>query len=98
MGSTYTKSIRTVQRVWAAVTRTPCASVRELACASGLTYGHTSGILRLLRDAGYIDFAPASARARTIVVPFIVAAPTVAESDYEGADTAPTIEPYYIRA
>lgn len=69
---TYTRSVRTVQRVWAAVTHTPGASVREIAAASGLTYGHTSGILRLLRDAGYIDFAPASARARTIIVPFYV--------------------------
>jgi predicted transcriptional regulator len=66
-------SVGTLRRVWAAVTHTPCASVRELATRLDMAHGHVSRALRLLRDAGYIAFADRACRARTVIVPFVVA-------------------------
>jgi SOS-response transcriptional repressor LexA len=60
-----------IRRVWAQVTRTPQASVREMVDAMGLR--STSGVgisLRILREAGYIDYKPGRSRARRVVVPF----------------------------
>lgn len=63
------------RRVWAAVTRTPRASTKELAVAVGSpasSYGTVAAALRILRDAGYISFADGARRARKIVIPFVV--------------------------
>jgi len=62
---------RVIRAVWREATRTPCASVRELAAASGCSFGIVGGCLRFLRDAGYIAFESRSERARRIVVPFV---------------------------
>lgn len=65
-------SERTVRRVWALVSREPQITTRTLARRLG--YGSTAGMsvaLRVLKDAGYIDFPPDTERARTILVPFI---------------------------
>lgn len=59
-----------IRRVWQGVTSMPRASKRELADAIGLSWSATSGALRLLRDAGYIDFTRNSVRAITIIIPF----------------------------
>lgn len=62
-------TMRNVRRVWAAATRTPRASKRELAARLDLSYGAVTGALRFLRDAGYIDFPPGGCRAITVLVP-----------------------------
>ena len=65
-------SERTVRRVWAIVSREPQITTRRL--AQQLGYGSTAGMsvaLRILRDAGYIDFEAKTERARTILIPFI---------------------------
>lgn len=59
-----------IRVVWDAVTRTPQASVREIGERIGLSFGCVATALRFLNDAGYVVFAPGSARARTIIVPF----------------------------
>lgn len=61
-----------IRAVWAAVTIRPTTSVRELADALGMPRVNVGASLRLLRDAGYIQFASHSQRARTIVIPFII--------------------------
>jgi DNA-binding transcriptional ArsR family regulator len=61
-----------MRRVWAAVTRTPCATVRQLGAQIGMPYGSVSVALRLLRDAGYVHFEDRAGRARTVIVPFVV--------------------------
>lgn len=60
------------RRVWAAVTRRPTATVRELADDAGLPFGTVGAALRMLRDAGYIEFDPCTGRARRVLVPFII--------------------------
>lgn len=67
-----TVSLITARRVWASVTHTPCASVRELARRLDMAYSQVSKALRLLRAAGYIAFADRTCRARTVLVPFVV--------------------------
>jgi predicted transcriptional regulator len=54
--------------VWRVVTRTPQATTREIGAAIGLGHSGVSAALRMLRDAGYIDFAPRAARARTVLI------------------------------
>jgi DNA-binding transcriptional ArsR family regulator len=61
-----------VRRVWAAVSATPHASRRELMARLDMSYGAISAALDALEDAGYIETVPGAARARRIVVPFIV--------------------------
>jgi predicted transcriptional regulator len=68
-------SAQFVRKVWAAVTRTPRASVKELAVAVGApesSFGNVSAALRMLRDAGYIAFNNHAKLARRILVPFVV--------------------------
>jgi DNA-binding MarR family transcriptional regulator len=57
-----------VRAVWAAVTRRPQASIRELAIETGIAYSRAGDALRILRDAGYIAHCPGTARARVVVV------------------------------
>lgn len=64
-------TVARIRDVWAAVSQSPNATVRELADAVGMPYVIVSASLRLLRDAGYIQFEPRAERARTIVIPFI---------------------------
>lgn len=59
-----------VRRVWRAVTKQPQATTRELGDAINLSPSGVRAALRMLRDAGYIDFAPRSAGARTILMGF----------------------------
>ncbi len=54
--------------VWRLVTKTPQATTRAIGEAVGLGCGSVSAALRMLRDAGYIDFAHKSRGARTIVI------------------------------
>ena len=65
-------SARNVRRVWAQVSQTPHASQRELARALSLSHGAISSALRLLKDAGYIQFPKCASRAVEVLVPFIV--------------------------
>lgn len=64
-------SLARVRRVWAAVSETPNATVRELGATLDLSPVAVGAALQVLRMAGYIDFAPRSGRARTIIVPFV---------------------------
>jgi DNA-binding transcriptional MocR family regulator len=57
-----------VRRVWAAVTRTPNASLRELADSLGAQFGNVSRAIKVLRDAGYITIE--GERARRVLIPF----------------------------
>lgn len=58
------------RRVWAAVSRQPQATVRELAAMSGLKSQGTVRLhLRFLRAAGYIEFQDGAERARRIILP-----------------------------
>lgn len=61
-----------IRRVWAAVTQQPCATVRELARVAQLDYRGVACAIRVLHDAGYIDAPPKLARARRVLVPFVV--------------------------
>lgn len=61
-----------IRRVWAAVTRTPQASVRELAGELEMGFGTVATALRFLRDCGYIRHQHRACRARTIVIPFVL--------------------------
>jgi predicted transcriptional regulator len=63
---------RRIRQVWAAVTRNPRASKRELSEELGLSFGAIGGALRFLKDAGYIEFPKGACRAITVVVPFYV--------------------------
>lgn len=54
--------------VWRAVTRTPQATTREIGAVVGLGHSGVSAALRMLKDAGYIDFAHKSRGARTILI------------------------------
>jgi DNA-binding MarR family transcriptional regulator len=67
----YQLSFRAVRRVWAAVSMTPQATLRELMPVTGLAQGTIGMALRHLQSLGYIDFDPRVARARTVLVPFI---------------------------
>lgn len=62
--------LRDMRTVWAAVTRTPTATLTELRAVTGLSLTTIGRALHALRFAGYIDFDPYRSRARTIVVPF----------------------------
>ena len=64
----------TTRRVWAALTRDPQASYRELAEQVGVQSKYTvrCAVIRL-RDIGYIEFAPGRERARRVLVPFVEA-------------------------
>jgi predicted transcriptional regulator len=57
--------------VWTEVSKTPCASVRELATRSGVGYSQVAAILRYLRDLGYIVFDDRTERGRRVRVPFV---------------------------
>lgn len=59
-----------IRKVWAAVTRQPRASVRELAEELGSSFSAVSASIRFLTDAGYIEHERGACRARRIVVPF----------------------------
>ncbi len=65
------RSTTRIRAVWAAVTRQPNASVRELAAELRIGYGRVAESLRALAAFGYIEIAPGRTRARRIVVPFV---------------------------
>lgn len=64
------------RRVWAAVTKYPQATLDELGAIVGYTKSRVWQILEDLRSAGYIDFAPRTKGARTILLPFAAIEPT----------------------
>lgn len=64
-------SPHSVRRVWAAVTKHPQMTLRELSDETGLAFGPVGAALRMLRAAGYIDFEP-NRTGRTIIVPFVI--------------------------
>lgn len=77
MGARYgsAPSLAFIRRVWAAVSRQPGASAKELALAIGApesSYGTVAASLRVLRDAGYVAFNDREGRARRVIVPFLV--------------------------
>lgn len=68
-------SDRLLRRVWATVTRDPQIRVRTLAEQLGYrSWSDVSVALRVLRDAGYIDFESgmSGCGARTVIIPFVV--------------------------
>lgn len=62
-------NLRKIQTVWSAVTRDPRATQRELASRCGISLGSARTALRILRLAGYIDYADNARRSRRIIVP-----------------------------
>lgn len=60
-----------IRRVWAAVSAAPQSTLRELASTLGMHFSGVGAALRLLKDAGYIDFPKGTDHARTILIPFI---------------------------
>ncbi len=65
-------STHNIRRVWALISIQPQLPLRALAAQLGLPYSSIGAALRLLKDAGYIDFPKKSERARTVLVPFVV--------------------------
>ena len=61
----------TIRRVWAAISREPQATCRELSEYLNLSSGCVAAALRELRYAGYIRFRKYHT-GRTILVPFVV--------------------------
>lgn len=57
------------RRVWRAVTRRPCAPLRELGDAVGMSPSVVLRHLRALRDLGYIAFEDGRQQARHVLVP-----------------------------
>jgi DNA-binding MarR family transcriptional regulator len=63
-------SLRMLRNVWAAVSRTPRASVRELAQVAGCSQSVAAAALRALVLAGYVTHAGSgTGRSRHVVVP-----------------------------
>lgn len=61
---------RNARRVWAAITRNPRASNRELAAQLNLGYSTVAKALNRLRSEGHIAFEHGDCRAVTIIIPF----------------------------
>ena len=61
-----------VRRTWAAVSATPCASVRQLARRIRASWSSVNVALHILRDAGYVTFEDRAHRSRRVLVPFAV--------------------------
>lgn len=61
--------LRTQRRVWAALTRRPCALDAELAAELHLSRSTISRALQALRDIGYIQFERNAVAAREVIVP-----------------------------
>lgn len=64
----------TARRVWAQISRTPTASVSELAAACGLGRATAQQAIDHLVDLGYVERQPRGGRARRVLVPFCVLA------------------------
>lgn len=56
------------RRVWAAVTRRPCATLRELGAEVGMAPSVVLRHLRALRGLGYVEFEDGRQQGRRIVV------------------------------
>ena len=65
-------TVRDIRRIWAAVSVTPQATIRELGRQLDVPHSRVAASLRLLKDAGYIDFPKGAERARAVIVPFVV--------------------------
>lgn len=63
-------SDRLIRHVWAAVTRTPQASCRELGASLGIGFGTVAAAIRFLHDCGYVETEYGQSRGRRVVVPF----------------------------
>ena len=61
-----------VRSTWAAVSATPCASVRQLARRIRASESSVNRALHILRDAGYVTFEDRARRSRRVLVPFAV--------------------------
>lgn len=66
------RTVRTTRRVWAALTKTPCADYSALAQQLGLSKSTVFRAAQALRDAGYLTFGHGDVNARQILVPFVV--------------------------
>jgi DNA-binding MarR family transcriptional regulator len=62
--------LRRARRVWAAITRDPSASIRELSRTTDLHVLEVQRAIDTLEAAGYITRVPHKSRARVVVVPF----------------------------
>jgi predicted transcriptional regulator len=65
----------TVRKVWAAVTRTPNASMRELACRLDLCPDTVCVAIQTLHVIGYITYEPGTVGARRVLIPFVDGGP-----------------------
>ena len=63
-------SLEVRRAVWREVTKTPCASVTDIAQRVGRGATITAGALYALKCAGYIHFDRNARNARTILLPF----------------------------
>jgi hypothetical protein len=68
-------SPQAVRAVWAAITATPQAPVRELATRLGYSTATINLALQTLRKADYVAFADRTSGARTVLLPFALIAP-----------------------
>lgn len=68
-------TVRDVRRVWQAVTREPQSSTRALGRQLNIAHNRVGAALRMLKDAGYIDFPTGAERARSILIPFYTQEP-----------------------
>lgn len=68
-------SHQAVRTVWAAVTADPQARVRDMSKYLHMSSATIVLALHTLRAAGYIDFAPRTTGARTVLMPFALIAP-----------------------
>jgi biotin operon repressor len=63
-------SDRTIRSIWAAVTKTPQASCREIAASLGIGFSTVATAIRFLHDCGYVEIEHGQSRGRRVVVPF----------------------------
>lgn len=64
-------SLHTLRHVWAALTANPQAPIRELVAETHTCRASVAAAIEILRQAGYVEFAPRTNRARRVVVPFV---------------------------
>jgi Mn-dependent DtxR family transcriptional regulator len=65
-------ALRTIRRVWAAVSQDPQATDEAIGRQVRRVKSTVAAAMRVLKDAGYIDYEKYSAHAREVLLPFKV--------------------------
>jgi len=78
--------LHTLREVWAAYSRRPGASIRDVMAATGYTLNMVARHRRLLKEFGYLDFPPGQygARATTVIIPIVTLGDGVRVSETGG--------------